>query len=444
MSKEVLSLQDRMKEVGQKFLEESKNLPVYVVSHFDTDGITSAAIISKCLKNLDRNFSVKIVKSLEKEFFQTLPKDRIVMFLDLSSGSMDYIKNAGLKKVFVIDHHELSKDIPEGIEIVNPHMHNNEKISSAGLVYMFCKEIDEKSKSSAKLAVLGMIGDLMEREIEKIIPEAVLDGEVNKKRGLLIYPSTRPINRALEYSSNPYIPGVTGSQEGVRQILREAGIEPTGGQYKTLLETTDEEMRRLVTAVMIRSPKSGDEIIGDIFLIKMFNKSEDAREVSAMINACSRLGESGTALRFCLEIPKARKEAEEIYIRYKQHIISGLEVAAKTEKIVGKGFVILNAQDKIKDTIIGTITSILSNSSVYEKGTIMVSMAYYEDKIKVSARGVGRSGRNVHEVLDRVVKEVGGEVGGHEFAAGCIIEKKNESIFIETLRNHLEIEMVKV
>ena len=72
-------------------------------------------------------------------------------------------------------------------------------------------------------------------------------------------------------------------------------------------------------------------------------------------------------------------------------------------------------------------------------------MAYYEDKIKVSTRNVGRNGRNVREILDLVVKEIGGgEVGGHEFAAGCMITRDQEEDFVNILKKNLEIELVKI
>ena len=105
---------------------------------------------------------------------------------------------------------------------------------------------------------------------------------------------------------------------------------------------------------------------------------------------------------------------------------------------------ILNAEDKIKDTMIGTISSIISNSNLYEEGTVIISMAYYDDKIKVSARNIGKVGRNVREILQNVVAEIGGEVGGHEFAAGCNIFKKNEKRFVELVRKEFELEVIKV
>lgn len=440
-------LNESIKKVVEKFLDDSLDEETVVVSHFDTDGITSAAIMTKSLARLDRKFSVKIVKSLNEDFILKLPSDKLILFLDLASGSLDHIQNANLKNVFIIDHHELPSEFntpPENITMVNPHLNGNEKISAAGLVYLFCKQISPQNKDLAKLAVLGMIGDLMDNEIENNLGDIDSKSDITKREGLMIYPATRPLNRALEYCSQPYIPGVTGNPEGATELLREAGIEPTKRGYKNLIELNKEEMQRLVTGIMLRNPKANKSITGDIFLIKFFSKMEDARELSARVNACSRLGNSDVALKFCMEIPAAKRQAEEIHMKYKQQIISGLEFAENAEKVQGKGFVLINAQNEIRDTIIGTIASILSNSVVYEEGTVIIAMAHYDDKIKISARSVGRTGRNVRKVLDPIVHEIGGEVGGHEFAAGCNISVENESRFIDLVKKNFEVELVKV
>lgn len=64
--------------------------------------------------------------------------------------------------------------------------------------------------------------------------------------------------------------------------------------------------------------------------------------------------------------------------------------------------------------------------------------------IKVSARLSGRNGRNVREVLSQAVLPLGGEVGGHHNAAGCLISKEKESLFLTELQKVLDVEMVKV
>lgn len=439
------NLESEIKLIADKFIELSLNKEIFVISHFDTDGITSATIMIQTLKKLDKKFSVKIVKRLEEEIFINLPKDKIIIFLDLASGSLTHLAKTNLKDVFIIDHHEICQEIPPGVNIINPHLNGKEELSSSSLVYLFCRQISEEAKDLAKLAILGMIGDSMEKSIDKLNNFIINDGEVKRKRGLLIYPSTRPLNRALEYCSDPYIPGITGNTLGVIELLRDVGINAVNGKYKSLIELNDEEMSKLVTAIVLKNPKvKNKEIIGDIFLIKFFNKLEDARELSAMINACSRLGESETAIQLCMELGKAKKRAELMHTKYKQFIISGLKFASESKKIEGNGFVIINAKDKIKDTMIGTIASILSNSSLYEEGTIITTMAYYEDKIKISARNVGKNGRNIRELLTYVIEKVGGEVGGHEFAAGCMIKQEKEEEFLTHLKKHLEIELVKI
>jgi RecJ-like exonuclease len=439
------SLESELEKVSSKFLEAISNKDVFIISHFDTDGITSATIMIQTLKKLDKRFSLKIVKRLEEKDISSLPKEKVIIFLDLASGSFNHISKAGLKNIFIIDHHEIFQGIPAEVNIINPQLNGKEEISSSSLVYLFCKHLNEENKELAKLAILGMIGDSMEKSIDKLNNLIINDGEVKRKRGLLIYPSTRPLNRTLEYCSDPYIPGITGNPVGVTELLREVGLASANGKYKSLIELDDEEMSKLVTAIILKNPKvRNKEIIGDIFLIKFFNKLEDARELSAIINACSRLGESETAIQVCMESLKAKKKAELIHAKYKQFIISGLKFASEAEKIEGNGFVIINAKEKIKDTMTGTIASILSNSALYEEGTIIITMAYYDDKIKVSARSVGKNGRNIREILSSIIEKIGGEAGGHEVAAGCMLKQEKEKEFLDCLKKSLEIELVKI
>jgi len=261
-----------------------------------------------------------------------------------------------------------------------------------------------------------------------------------------MYPATRPINKVLEYNSNIYIPGVTGSFLGANNFLREIGIDRYEGKYKTILELNEEELSKIITAIELQREDKGDisDLLGNIYLINFFNHLEDARELSATINACSRQGESGTAIAFCLQNRSAKEKAEKIHTRNKQHIVEALSSISEITKIEEKNFVLINAQDKIKDTIIGTIASILSNSRKYEEGKIIIAMAYNENKIKISARMVGKSKKNVREVLSSVIETIGGEVGGHPAAAGCLILKEQEQEFIDTLKKQFEIELVKV
>ena len=440
----------------KEFLEFSKDKPIRIISHYDTDGITSAAILAKTFKRLDKKFTIRIVKGLEEHIItkelERQPKE-VIIFSDLASGSLNYFQNL-TKPIFILDHHEIDKSkLNDKIKILNHHLTDSpesNEATGAGICYLFSKAISQDNQDLSSLAIIGMIGDRHESNLSKINQQIINDAhDLKIKKGLVIYPATRPLRRALEWSTSPYIPGVTGNGPGVMELLRETGI-----QYdKSLLDLSDDEMSKLITAVMIRRAQSNriKDILGNLYILKFFNTKEDVREISTLINACSRLGYSDIAISYCLENEKAKKQALDIYTKYKQELVSGLRAAEKMDKIKGKGFVILNAKNQIKDVIIGTICSMLSSSPTYTEGTILIGMAYNEDKIKISARIVGQEGRNLKEVLEKTITtfkdknpESSAEVGGHNFAAGCLIEKEKESSFIETLKKELEIEIMKV
>jgi RecJ-like exonuclease len=440
--------------IAKEFLELSKNKPVRIISHHDTDGITSAAILAKAFKRAKLRFSIKIVKNLEKELLEKellRNEKEIIIFTDLASNSLNLFQN--LKNpVFILDHHEIDKTkLNNNIKIINPHLFGEDEISGAGITYLFAKSLSQENTDLSNLAIIGMVGDRLDANISKLYNQIIADSkDLTIKKGLLIYPATRPLRKALEYCTSVYIPGVTGSSQGVLELLRETNIP----LEKSLQELTEEETSRLITSILLRKTNQNkkENIIGNIYLIKFLNRKEDARELSVLINACSRTGHSDIAISLCLEDEKSREQAEDLYTEYKQQLISALNSIEKIEKIKGNGFVILNAKDEIKDTIIGTVTSILSSSLNYEEGTILIGMAYNLDKIKVSARIVGREKRNLKEVLEKAVTNFRTkietdmiiEIGGHMNAAGCLIQKEKEKEFIETLRKDLEIEVVKV
>lgn len=448
-----------LKEVdsfAREFLKFSEDKPIRIISHHDTDGITSAAILAKTFRRLDKKFTIRIVKGLEKSIIEKellRQPNEVVVFSDLASGSLDYFQNLS-EPIFILDHHEIDKSkLNNKINILNHHLTDSpetNEMTGAGICYLFSKAISQNNQDLSPLAIIGMIGDRYESNLSKINQQIVSDThDLKIKKGLVLYPATRPLRRALEWSTSPYIPGVTGNGPGVMELLRETGI-----QYdKSLLDLGEDEMSKLITAVMIRRAQHNKikDIIGNLYILKFFNTKEDVREISVLINACSRLGYSDVAISYCMENEKAKTRALDIYTKYKQELVSGLKVAEKMDKIRGNGFVILNAKDKIKDVIVGTICSMLSSSPTYEEGTILIGMAYNGSKIKISARIVGHEGRNLKEALEKAVivfksksPESIAEVGGHHFAAGCLIEKTGETLFIETLKKELEIEIVKV
>src|SRR3989344_2145013 len=253
-------MRDKIASVVKRIEEISNRKAIRVISHHDTDGITSAAIFSRALQRWNKKFTLQIVKGLDKGIIDSLSDKEILIFLDLASGSLNYLKEKNTQ-IFIFDHHELAQEIPENVTMINPILFNEEMCSGAALAYLFARELSEDNKDLASLAVLGMIGDMLDSNIGKLYSEIIKDAEVIIKKGLLLFPSTRPVDKALEYSSSLYIPGVTGSFKGVLELLRDAGIQRGATGFKSLAELNDEEMSSIITAIMLR--RLGDNVTGD-------------------------------------------------------------------------------------------------------------------------------------------------------------------------------------
>ena len=156
---------------------------------------------------------------------------------------------------------------------------------------------------------------------------------------------------------------------------------------------------------------------------------------------------SSLGIGVCLNDKKLKEKAFELLKNYKNEIINGLNWIynnRKTENILEKdNLIVINAKNNIRDTIIGTVNSILTKSGLFNKGTIIVSMAHsIDDSIKLSFRSVENEDVDLSAISKEVCYELGGIGGGHPNAAGGTIPMNKENEFIEKIvlnLNNLEI-----
>jgi len=413
---------------------------IEIVAHHDADGITSAAILTKALQRDERRFNVRILKGINGEIIGGLMKDpsKIIFLLDFGSGHID--KFIGRSNVFIIDHHEIdAKGIPPGVMVINPLLFNEpQNICASALTYLFAKEMNPSNSDLASLAIIGMMSESREPKSFKIGEEILKEAlDLKIKKSILLFPATRPLHKAIEFS-NIFLPGITGSAEGVAILLNNAGIKiKNEDSHRTLLDLNEEETSKLLEVLCIR--KDDETAFGNIYLIKFFNQFEDARELSTLINACGRMNQGHIAIEMCLGSRKSKSVAETVYGEYKHLIISSLKTAVSLEKIENERYVVLNAQEKISDSLLSVIISIMSHSFVYSNGKIIIGMADRDDKhIKISSRICGECKElNLQSVIGPLLKAVGGEGSGDRRSAGGIIPKDKSSEFIGLIQNEM-------
>lgn len=446
-------------EAAEK-LVSSKGI-IRIISHNDCDGITAAAILVKALKRLDKSFVVGFVKNLTNDVIKEISYEAYqnVVFLDLGSGSLEYINNLLKDRdVFVFDHHQFIEADFNG-SFINPHAFNVDGetgISAAGISYLLAKTIDSENIDSAYLAIIGAIGDMQENRgfsgLNRLILEDSLS-QIEIKTGLRLFGyQTRPLHKILEYSTEIFIPGVTGDEKGSISFLQNLDIplQDKLGKYRRLSNLTSDEIKRLVSGIILERMKSEksspEDVLGSIYLLKNEKEDEiykDLREFSTLLNACARLNKASIGLGVCLNDSQSKEQAREVMTNYKMEIINSLNWFHKNRKtgriIELENLTMINAEEYIKDTLIGTTASILSKSNIYKSGTIIIAMAHTVDGFtKISARISGNCKEiSLRNMLQDVIKIVGGQTGGHENAAGAIISQEKDDQFITEVKNYL-------
>ena len=141
----------------------------------DTDGITSSTILIQYLKKVFPKLKVRWALHDGKEhgvIIDKINKETKLLILP-DSGSNQYEEHKKLKSmgidVLVIDHHECESESKDAIVINNQLSpeYPNKNFSGAGIVYKFCKAIDERFKLDyadeyLDLVSIGNIGDMMD------------------------------------------------------------------------------------------------------------------------------------------------------------------------------------------------------------------------------------------------------------------------------------------
>jgi single-stranded-DNA-specific exonuclease len=446
-----------IKRAAQEFKKIDKKEVIRLVSHLDSDGISAASLMVKYLNNQCRKYSLSIIQQIKKEVLESLSREpyQYYIFTDLGSGALSEIENLFAdKKVFILDHHEPEKlsVSSQNIIFINPHkqgINGSKEVSGSGVAYLFVKELDDKMEEFAHVGIIGAIGDMQEKNgFEKINSEiletAVNKGKIKVIRGLRLFGAqTKPLHKVLEYCTDPYIPGVSGSESGSIQFLQQLGINPKNGKgWKKVMHLSESEMKNLVTGVILNriGEKEPEDVLGNVYILREENHespTKDIKEFSTLLNACGRLDKASLGIGACIGDEKIKKKAISLMVEYKREIVNSIKWydKHKDSPYVNRdhGYVIINAQDNIRPTIIGTLASIVSKSNDIKEKFIMSMAQIADGTTKVSLRMTGKNNNNID--LKQVVTEItegipGCEAGGHANAAGALIPTEFEDDFV--------------
>lgn len=171
-----------MKNIGKKIL---------IVVDSDCDGMTSAAVIYRYLKEEFKDIKLEYRIHTEKQHGLSSDikvEDDISLVILPDASSNDFKQHKELKErgidVLVLDHHECDLGYSKHAVVINNQLsesYPNKKLSGVGIVYKFLKELDgylfiDKADKYLDLVALGNVADMMDlnsRETRYFVYEGI-------------------------------------------------------------------------------------------------------------------------------------------------------------------------------------------------------------------------------------------------------------------------------
>jgi len=432
---------------------------VRVVSHIDADGLTAAAIMCHALDRLGIEHGVRFVKQLDKGILEEVADANIpTIFTDLGSGMLSDMPRG--MDVVIADHHQVDQDGAGDIPYhLNPHLFGidgSTELSGAGCAYLLAQSLrcpGIQSGDLADLAIVGAVGDLQARKFGKlvgcnreILKQGSDRGVLNYKKDISFFgKQTREVFRLLLYSSDPYLPGLTGNEAASIEFLRKAGIGSGGERWRRWIDLTAEEQQKVVSSLVQHcisrrmSSYHLHRLVTEVYTLckeKKGTEMRDASEYSTLLNATARYGFADVGLAVCLgDRDKKLAEAHDLLKDHRKNLVDGLKLVRERGITKLAHIQYFDAGSAIRDTIVGIVAGMsLSNSK--NRDTAILAFAESDAGLKVSARGTQnliRQGLNLADALGECAASVGGTGGGHNIAAGATIPRGSKDEFLELM-----------
>ncbi len=445
------------------------NEPIFITSHLDADGLAAAGIIGSALARRNTPVHVRITRQLDRVYLAELAANGPgrYIFCDLGSGQLHYIEEALEKwEVVILDHHPPSGNrVPPNIRQFNPHEFGFDgtfEISGAGTAYLVARHLGGSNEDLAALAVVGALGDIQDQgkqhdlvglNKEIIVEDATAAGVLDRSIDMRIFGrETRPIHVALQYCSDPYIPGISNDPEGALNFLADLDIElREGDEWRTFASLSKDEKRQLNTSLityMLKEnipPHEAQSLIGVVFTLTQEEKGSylrDARMFATLLNSTGRSNQGGIGVAICMGDRRALyRKAENILKEYREQLALGLQwLTADPEAVTARKLLqTFHAQNRVPDTIVGSIAGMALNSRILDWSKPVVAFVYSRDgRVKVSARTtrpIVEAGADLGKAMQLAAEEIGSgsEGGGHNIAAGATIPRGQEERFLQII-----------
>lgn len=422
---------------------------IQVFSHYDADGVSSAAIIANALLRAGKEFRVTLFTTLNDFNMGIISRTKAdcMIISDLGASYIDQLDELD-SEIVVLDHHTVISEAKK-VCYANPHLYGIDGMTSgcgATMSLLFAITLDESNWDLVQLAFAGIAGDrqhinglsglntyLLEQGVER--------GFIEEVPGSLI--PAGDLMTELFLVTDPYIRGVSGNAEGVSKILEDAGIK----HGKSFMDLTEEEKRKLSSLIAVKLTEQGvqlssmNEVARDRYFLKGMNM--DAEVLSSILNGCGRSGVGGMGIAAGMGDKRAMELGAELTRESARLVVENMVALDKKGLNQRKYFQWFDSTDSgFTGMLCGIAMQSIGDS---DKPTIGLNQS--NDPVNISSRGMWgqlEKGIDLSVAMREACAAVGGSGGGHRIASGGSVPADKVEEFLDILDGIFERQLTSM
>ncbi|MGF3553843.1 MAG: DHHA1 domain-containing protein [Thermoplasmatota archaeon] len=435
MTDNLLKLCEKSSKIIQSFPRSTR---IRVVSHYDADGISSAAIICKALYRSGYDFHVSIMRNPFNKGLERLSKEQnqLIIFCDMGSAQIETIESLDCRSI-IIDHHQFLKEkTSENVLQINANLcelNGNYEACGSTLTYSVVKTLNPKNIDLISLAMAGATGDKQyiggfNGYNKTILEEALKNGFLKENISIKLYGET--LQESLYLSIDPYYPGLSGNNDEINELLKKLKLT----KNSKIEDLNEEQKKKLNSFLIFKLIKAGCEknILDTVIRNRYYSDDLgcELERFADLLDSCGKGGDRGLALTFCMGDKKAFEEALNFEKEYRQRILNELTILEKEGVKEMKNL----RYFYIKNSSLGGVVSGIATNYVFDKEKPLFSISKDEKEIHVSCRAnqyLVSKGLDLGFAMKEAADKLEGFGGGHKIAAGATINSEKEEEFLE-------------
>ncbi len=382
---------------------------IYVIAHYDTDGLCSCAQMIKILEHLGKSYKVFVFEQLTKNILEEIPNDANLIFLDFGSNHISLIENK-FKNFLIIDHHPPEKYHKN---VINTRYYNygDYEACTSSIMFLISKKFEI---NTSRISLIGVLGDVQKKDgnlhgINKI-PLNYLPEYIEKTYDLTFF------GYFLKNIYNFLISNTRINPENIKKFIYSIGIDEN---YK--YGYLENNLKKEIIKFVIKNSNKKQENLGYMFID--WYEDITLEEIATLINSCGRNNNWKIGLKYLTE----RKGLDLIKLEYKKYCENIKNVLSNLDLKENGKFCWFEIKNP---SIVGVVCGMISNNK-----PLVIGFADYGEYFKVSARS--KLDINLGEIMKKICFELGGEGGGHKNAAGGFVPKHKQDEFLKRINYYL-------